>query len=235
MDFNLQLPQGSVVIKNTKGSSFVTAVAGGRKPELDWLKQAANNSSIYCADKGLEACLDAGLMPQLLCGDADSTGKNYWQRAQKLQIPTLKFNPAKDDTDLQLLLTQLPQEQALLITGIWGGRFDHLFSNVYSLLAYKAKTGVPVIMADDKELMVLLQSGESLEFTPQQNLEALSLLPLADCCVSLSGVRWPLQRAELKQSRPYSISNEITAPVVQAACYNGYVGFYVITAGSSLL
>ena len=157
MEIALSLPQGRFVIKNCEecGNNFIVASAGGRKPDLNWFKAAAAGKKVYCADKGIEICLDAGMKPELLCGDADSAGKDYLQRAQQQNIKTVQFNPAKDDTDLQLLLTMLPQKAPLLITGIWGGRFDHLYSNVFSLLAYKQKSGVPVIMADEAEVQLL--------------------------------------------------------------------------------
>ena len=232
MEIALSLPQGRFVIKNCEecGNDLIVASAGGRKPDLNWFKNAVAGKKVYCADKGIEICLDAGMKPGLLCGDADSAGKDYLQLAQQQNIKTVQFNPAKDDTDLQLLLTMLPQKAPLLITGIWGGRFDHLYSNVFSLLAYKQKSGVPVIMADEAEVMVLLTSGESLEFTPQQDFTALSLLPLTDSKVSISGVRWPLEKAPLLQNNPYAVSNEITADVVKVKCHGGWTGFYLKTA-----
>ena len=109
MEIALSLPQGMFVIKNCKecGNDFIVASAGGRKPDLNWFKAAAAGKKVYCADKGIEICLDAGIKPELLCGDADSAGKDYLQRAQQQDIKTVQFNPAKDDTDLQLLLTML--------------------------------------------------------------------------------------------------------------------------------
>ena len=229
MEIALSLPQGRFVIKNCEecGNDFIVAAAGGRKPDLKWFKVAAAGKKVYCADKGIEICLDAGMKPELLCGDADS-------EAQQQNIKTAMFNPAKDDTDLQILLTMMPQKAPLLITGIWGGRFDHLYSNVFSLLAYKQKSSVPVIMADETEVMVLLTSGESLEFTLQQDFTALSLLPLTDSNVSISGVRWPLENALLLQNNPYAVSNEITADVVKVKCHGGCTGFYLKTAGCEL-
>lgn len=235
MELNLTLPQGNFILKNSaEKEDFVIAAAGGRKPELSWFKKAACGRKIYCADRGIEICFDAGFKPELLCGDADSAAPAYLQKAKDEKIKALLFNPAKDDTDLQLLLNNLPLKSNLLITGIWGGRFDHMYSNVFSLLAYKQKSGVPVIMADEAEVMVLLTSGESLEFTPQQDFTALSLLPLTDSNVSISGVRWPLEKAPLLQNNPYAVSNEITADVVKVKCHGGCTGFYLKTAGCEL-
>lgn len=237
MEINLNLQQGKFVLKNIKnaGDEVIVACAGGRKPELNWFKQAAAGRQVYCADKGVEICLDAGFKPQLLCGDADSAGTDYLKQARAEKIKTLLFNPDKDDTDWQLLLKNLPQAACLLATGIWGGRFDHLYSNVFSLYNYKKNTGAAVIMADDAELMVLLTDGESLEFTPAADFTALSLLPLQNSSISLTGTKWPLKEAELLVNYPYAVSNEITDSTVSVVCHSGCVGFYLKTAGKELL
>ena len=90
-------------------------------------------------------------------------------------------------------------------------------------------------MADEQELMVLLAAGESLEFTAGADFQALSLIPLENSCVSLSGTRWPLKKAELLINYPYAISNEITSEVVKMSCHSGFAGFYLKTAGKELL
>ena len=74
-------------------------------------------------------------------------------------------------------------------------QFDHLYSNVFSLLNYKIQRDVQVVMADEQEILLLLQKDESLIFKPfsPENIEALSLLPLTDCNeVTLQGVQWKL-------------------------------------------
>ena len=109
MELNLTLPQGNFILKNSaEKDDFIIAAAGGRKPEISWFKKAACGKKIYCADRGIEICFDAGFKPELLCGDADSAAPSYLQKAKDEKIKALLFNPAKDDTDLQLLLNNLP-------------------------------------------------------------------------------------------------------------------------------
>lgn len=228
---SLRIPQGEMIIKSTKlGSSTALLVAGGRKPADTWLLSAAEGKDIYCADKGIESCLQNGLKPVLLCGDADSTEAFYWQQAQKEGIKIMLHDPAKDDTDLQLLLEVLPSATNIIASGIWGGRFDHLYSNVFSLLAYKEKQNVQVVMADEQESLVLLSSGESLIFSPDcaENIEALSLLPLNSLNkVTLQGVQWDLKYSPLLLNHPYAISNMIKQETVFFTCDEGTVGFYL--------
>lgn len=112
-------------------------VAGGRGPKTEWLHSVSSDKKIYCADRGAEYCLAAGCVPAELFGDCDSSSQAVYRQARAAGTAVHSFNPAKDDTDLQLLLHNLP-EGDILASGIWGGRFDHLYSNVYTLLGVKS-------------------------------------------------------------------------------------------------
>lgn len=210
-------------------------IAGGRSPEKSWLQDAVklNYCPIHCADKGAEYALEAGIVPDTVYGDADSAAAGIYDKVRMLGANVNTYNPAKDDTDLQLLLNNLPAGD-LLISGIWGGRFDHLYSNVFSLLGYKKRhvaAASQVIMADEQEVMLLLNAGESaeLQLKTGYKAKALSLLPLSDAVVDLSGVRWPLQNASLRQLYPYAVSNEVQGSV-HCHCSEGCVGLYLYFA-----
>ena len=204
-------------------------VAGGRPPKEAWLESFKDAFTVYCADKGASYALKAGLSPALVVGDCDSASVQVYEQSQRLGARLDIHPPAKDDTDLQLLLKQLP-EGNVVATGIWGGRFDHLLSNVYSLLAFKEERNCQVVMADAEELMVLLSEDESLviNFSMPAKLQAISLLPLsAKSNISIAGVRWPLTQAELTQQRPYAISDELMENSISCSCHSGKIGLYL--------
>ena len=223
--------QGTTMFHMKHQPQYSLLLAGGRKPDKIWLQKLAqaNNFTVYCADKGVDYALAAQLVPKLVVGDCDSSSPTLYAKAQELGATLELHPPAKDDTDLQLLLAKLP-EQDLIATGIWGGRFDHLFSNVYSLLAFKEQRHCQVILADAEELMLLLTSEDvvEVELADVANVQALSLLPLAqNSMVSIEGVRWPLEKAVLNQERPYAISNEIIKKQIKCTCHLGKVGLYI--------
>lgn len=169
-NWKLLLPQGELEIKTSRqGSSTALLLAGGRKPASEWLVQIAASKDIYCADKGIECCCENNLKPVWLCGDADSAAKDCWEKAQLSGVKILLHDPLKDDTDLQLLLAAMPEAVNIVASGIWGGRFDHLYSNVFSLLNYKIQRDVQVVMADEQEILLLLQKDESLIFKSFQS------------------------------------------------------------------
>lgn len=204
-------------------------VAGGRPPQPDWLQAVAQERSLYAADRGAECCLRAGVVPDVLYGDCDSASPKVYEQAVRAGTQVARFNPEKDDTDLQLLLKNLPSGK-IIATGIWGGRFDHLFSNVYTLLGVKKKRSCEVILADEKEFMLLLATGEGVELKLHSEAEAVSLLPLsAEASVDFTGVHWPLKNAALEQLYPYAISNVPAAGSKQLGCicHSGAVGLYI--------
>lgn len=223
---NIKLPQGSFKI-SPGYTKQILLVAGGRHPEINWLKTVKDKKNVYAVDKGLDYCLAAGFFPNEVYGDGDSAQAENLLEIEKRGIKCKKFPPEKDDTDLQLLLKDLLGEQTVIATGIWGGRADHLYANIFSLLAYKQEKKTQVVLADQEELMILLVAGEEVIFTFENKTEAISLLPLDTINqVSIQGVKWPLEKAVLQKNKPYAISNEIIEKKVKVICHSGCIGFY---------
>ena len=222
------LPQCTAELTLSERREICFVTAGGRRPDAGWLRQAAQGCTLYCADAGGAYCLQAGLTPEKLYGDGDSAGADIYGKLAALGTKIFRYPPAKDDTDLQLLLQQLDGRH-IIVSGIWGGRFDHLYSNVFSLLAYKQKHGCQVIMADEQEVMLLLTAAESVRICSDglQRMRAVSLLPLSsEVRVNIAGVRWPLQEAALQLLHPYAVSNEPLGDFT-CDCLDGAVGLYM--------
>lgn len=232
-----ELPQVNISVSSQSpfhvkpDAQGILLVAGGRAPDADWLRKAGNGRRVFCADRGAAYCRDAGVNPLLVVGDGDSTGSDVYAWAESVGAQIRCFPPAKDDTDLQLLLKYLP-EGDILATGIWGGRFDHLYSNVFSLLSVKEERKCSLLMADERETMLLLPGGESARITigDAGSVEAISLLPLCkESRVDLCGTRWPLRGALLTSERPYAISNELAegSDAFSCTCHEGALGVYI--------
>ena len=104
-------------------------VAGGRGPKTDWLHSVSSGKKIYCADRGAEYCLAAGCVPAELFGDCDSSSQAVYRQARAAGTAVHSFNPAKDDTDLQLLLHNLPEHN------LYQESVNHLLSQRKTSLA----------------------------------------------------------------------------------------------------
>lgn len=219
------LPQLSI---SAADEDFSVVVAGGRRPDNFWFKEVSKDRDIYCVDKGIEAAFDNGFVPKLLLGDCDSTDIIFYEKTEKLGTVVDIYPKAKDDTDLQLILKKLPNEN-FVFTGIWGGRFDHLYANVYSLLNHKLFNKKEVIMADEKEIMLLISDEKDITIKLHDNPKAISILPLSSkVSVSIKNVRWELEKSDLSILKPYAISNEALDEMFSFKCFEGLCGLYIV-------
>lgn len=227
--FLLNLPD--VAIEKQIPDNTTLFVAGGRKPSADWLCKLNFQSSVWAIDSGIEICDEAGVVPEMLIGDCDSANKDLWQKVSKNGITQIaEYNSDKDLTDFQLALNLYAQRRksgGIFVTGCFGGRLDHLWSLLISFLSpasYKA-----IGLADDKEGLIFLQSGEKVTVSFETKPLAVSLLPFSKRCqgVSISGVKWELENAELEYMKPYSISNRVSEEMrVETEIKNGQMGLY---------
>ena len=204
-------------------------VAGGRSPEKHWLQTLAKDYTVWAADHGADYCQEAGLKVSYLYGDKDSVNLANWNAVLADHPVTKTFPVAKNDTDLGLILKDIAPGGLIVATGIWGGRADHLYANIFSLLGAKKKNGHIVLMADETEMMLILTQGEKATFTVADTMpHAVSLLPLEQVNkVSIEGVQWPLAKAELLFTHPYAISNVMQNKTMTVSCNQGSIGFYL--------
>lgn len=215
MALDLKLPQIDAIFSPPRVSRRLFLVAGGRVPDGDWLRKAYRKEDLlWAVDRGLEICLEAGLVPDRVIGDFDSVSKGVLERAIQLGVPVDRFPAEKDLTDLQLALKTAGEEHGplkVLVSGCWGGRFDHNFSNLYSLVWAREWNLDVVSMADEREVLFFLEGPGELALTVEASPHALSLLALSPVCrgVSVSGVRWELQQEDLFLERPFAVSNRL--------------------------
>lgn len=101
MNTLLTLPQLKASFLQPIPSAQVLLVAGGRPPASTWLQKAACGREIWCADRGIEACQQAGIRPLRLIGDGDSASRGAWDWGESLGIQVDRFSPQKDLTDTQ--------------------------------------------------------------------------------------------------------------------------------------
>ena len=232
MSQKLIFPQGQLLFTEQQPLPMAMVLAGGRRPAKNWLQQVGGElKEIYAADKGLDYAAAAGLKPILVVGDGDSARPDLWKQAQ-VQSVVHKFPAHKDKTDLQLLLQELPPSRLYIFSGILGGRFDHLYSGVLSLAEWCQKQQLPAVIADEKEMMILMPAGQKLSYTPppEEMPLAVSVLPfLGEGMVTLDGVVWPLSHEVLTEKNPYAVSNRLTEKAkVDFTCEQGIIALYIV-------
>ena len=228
----ITIPQCTVVFQQAEADA-VLLVAGGRAPTASWLQKVAQLYPVWAVDRGSDICRVAAVTPEILMGDADSSAASSWEWLEALQVPTVRYPADKDFTDLQLALQELSERRpgaAVLLTGGWGGRFDHAWSNVFSLLQ-ATDLGISIAgIVDQAEAMFLLSGGQQLTVDFEQSPKIISLIPLTTVCeqVVSDGVHWPLNRVNLSMHEPAAISNRLAenSQRIRVALQAGILGIY---------
>ena len=235
-------PQGTLRIEDSKPVQEIAfSVCGGRKPAGGWLNMTAEKlpgtPEFFAADKGLNYYHAANILPDKVIGDGDSADPVLWQQAVKSGKATV-YPKNKDKTDLQLLLEILPPEKQWIMSGIYGGRLDHLLSAFETLGTAALQQNRTVVLADEREITVFVPAGVNVEFYPpaDETPVAVSLLAFTEKSkVSITGTKWQLEEKELSRDNPYAISNEMSEaeqkkefPHISFTCLTGMSVFYVV-------
>jgi thiamine pyrophosphokinase len=241
MKNQLELPQLRCFFEKELPDSQVLLVAGGRKPASKWLVEAAAQFPVWCVDSGIDICYANNVIPARLIGDGDSATSQGWAWGNRLRIPVEVYPPEKNLTDLQLALQTVGLvygEATIVVTGVWGGRFDHAFSNIYSLKGCEDFGIRGCCAADEKEVLILLKGKDSVRIETVTRPEVVSLLPLSTECsgIFIDGVHWPLADVELCDTLPYAVSNRPneTGTEITVAIEAGWLGIYLCWDEKSL-
>lgn len=205
----------------------ILLVGGGRAPVPNWLKTAAKGRELWCIDHGADACFNAGIIPARLIGDFDSCERKSLSWCEQNGTLIESFPPEKDFTDTQLALSRLPENSFAVLTGAFGDRFDHVYSTVFSF----ANASVKGVIADELELLLPLLPKETATIAFKAPYPfAISLLPLSTKCagVSIDGVKWELNDAELCADNPYAVSNELKkdTDTINVSVLSGFLALY---------
>lgn len=105
-------------------------VAGAPNADVDYLKNAVDkNSFIIAADSGYVYCKEAGIVPDIIIGDFDSS------RTPDTDIEFIKLPVMKDDTDTFSTIKYAVSKgfKQIEIFNAVGNRFDHTYSNTLCL------------------------------------------------------------------------------------------------------
>ena len=125
-------------------------------------------------------------------------------------MPCVTLPVEKDMTDLQAAMDQALSMgiSRLLLCGCTGGRLDHTASNLLLLEWLADRGGDGMILDEDNEVRLLSPGTFQIEDEPHYHY--LSLVPLDRRVsgVTLKGMKYPLQQAELVRGDTLSVSNE---------------------------
>ena len=168
---------------------------------------------VIAADKGLDTCVRAGIVPDIVLGDYDSTDMRGRVDDLKRSGSYVEVYPAeKDFTDTEAAVMCALEKGAeeLVILGATGGRLDHFLANL-DLCLVPLRRGVKCTLADERNELCLLDRGITL-CADETAGRYVSLLPFTDRVlgVTLTGMKYPLLNASLVRGSSLGVSNEVT-------------------------
>ena len=170
---------------------------------------------IIAADSGYLSATECGIFPDIFIGDFDSILEGEIQSPE-----VIRLFPVKDMTDTQEAIDIAISRGAehITILGALGGRIDHTLANLH-LLKHARIKGVVAEIADIDSYICLAEKNTTVL---RRDGFCLSLIPLTDCTgVSVSGVYYPLNCAEMPVGNPYGISNEFTEDIAHISVETG--------------
>lgn len=220
----MYLPQCEIQYAPAISDVEILLTAGGRRPAENYFKAVAQDKKIFAVDKGIEICCACNILPEILIGDFDSANNAALDWAIENKIPIERHPVEKDFTDTQLALKLLPKNISAIITGIFGGRLDHLFSNVLTCASASNK----IFLADEREIIFYIKGGESVTVKFFEKPFAVSLLPLSEICtgVNSENLHWELKNSALKQNFPNAVSNRVESSQIKISVERGTLAIY---------
>ena len=221
----MKLPQCEILCSIS--AQEILFAGGGRVPRREFFLEVIGGRKIFAIDKGIELCRACEVVPNFLIGDFDSATDSAVEWAHDKNIPVEKYPVDKDFTDTQLALRRAEEifgEHVAILTGVFGGRFDHLYSTIFTCAAVNKK----IFLVDEHEITFYLRGGESVEVKFFQTPLAVSLLPITATCagVTTKNLHWELDGATLTQTFPNAISNRAESDKISVSIGRGTLAIY---------
>ena len=203
------LPSAADDIRNTHATVFV----GGFAPHTRAYDSVIGDSLLIAADSGWEHAIASGRTPDLLVGDMDSIPPAHLAEARAAHTTVIEHPAEKDETDTEIALTVALEHGAERITVVAGGgdRPDHVFAMLHSLASGSlAAVTVEGWLGATRFHVCRAGAGTDLATTAG---DTVSLLPVGgDANVTATGMRWPLDRSDLRAHASRGMSNVATGP-----------------------
>lgn len=214
------------------GCETVLVVGGSpMAASIETVARASARAKHVCAvDRGFDRAIEAGLAPELFCGDGDSISAEGAEALRRLvadgRCEVERYNPDKDFTDLALALRAVHGRWGnarVVATCLDGGRADHALGAL-GCLAFAACG--PVELEEEAYEGRILHAGEAWELRGAVGRQ-FSFIPLAaGSVVSEEGMKWELDHHACPLLSDLGVSNVLTADPARFSCHEGTVVAY---------
>lgn len=195
-------------------SKHAVVISGGVLDEALTLRvlRETDDPWIIGVDRGVEFLYRHGILPSYIVGDFDSLPEEiaaYYK--ERGDVPIREYNPVKDasDTEIAVRLCMTLGCGSITILGATGGRIDHLWANVQTLMI-PFKGGVEAQILDPQNRIRLI-GGETRLKKCEAYGPYFSVFPLGGTVYGfcIRGARYPLRDHTLTPYDSLCVSNEI--------------------------
>ena len=174
---------------------------------------------ILCADGGWQLAQKAGVKPDLVIGDFDSS-------EQPDEGPVERYPAEKDDTDTMLCLKKglAMGYDDFLVVGGFGGRIDHTLGNLQAM-RYAADRAAAIEMCDGESWATVVEGGAvhvPADVIGEGNVK-LSVFALDRECrgVTIRGAKWAIEDGAWTNGFPLGVSNEFAGGYAEISVEKG--------------
>jgi len=209
-------------------ASTVLITLAGHPPTADLLQWHEQEAEISIAvDGGWLAHREAGVEPNVILGDFDSSGDSD-EIEKVFPRSVIDRRTDQDTTDFQKALSWVEQRKLphrMVVLGGLGKRTDHCLTNL--MVAGRVDPGVEIIFDDVHEWVRRVTPACPLVLNGRLGA-SVSLLPLGSVTgVMGSGLEWEVKAEDFSWDQHFSQSNRCTSDHVEVSCQSGVLYAFV--------
>lgn len=193
---------------------IINILAGGPEELLPDLTEYNENKCFWIGvDRGVFTLIQRGIKPDMAFGDFDSVSGEELEEITTKVSELYRFNPIKDETDMELALEWAFEQQAekIQIFGATGGRLDHFFANVQLVIGPVLSGKAFDVSIIDKTNRVYAKGPGQYKIEKTGRYKYVSFVPVTSEVkgLTLEGFKYPLKDAYIPLGSTLCISNEL--------------------------
>ncbi|GAB6886157.1 MULTISPECIES: thiamine diphosphokinase [Streptococcus] len=199
----------------------VAVFAGGQ------LADFSTGFDVYVGvDRGSLFLIENQLPLDLAVGDFDSVSQDELQLIKKTAKAFVQACPEKDDTDTELALKkvfeQYPKAQ-VTIFGAFGGRIDHMMSNLFLPGDVDIAPFMRQIILRDKQNSVQFYPAGTCHVMPEDGMTYVSFMADGDADLAISGAKYNLDASNFFKKKIYSSNEFLDQQPITVTLDSGYL------------
>ena len=176
-------------------------------------------------DRGSLFLLKNGLSLDMAVGDFDSITEDELLYIKHYCSNIVSASAEKNDTDTELALKtifkEFPEAQ-VTVFGAFGGRIDHMMSNIF----LPSDTDLEPFMSqirlkDEQNIVTYLPSGKN-QVSRIEGMSYVSFMPEGESTLQISGAKYELNKSNYFKKKMYS-SNEFMTSPIEVELKDGYL------------